>query len=62
MQRIWNTIREIEWFAVLAIVFLAAAVLLAMLIAVSAVSGTLWVLTVTFGFAAVVCAIFSHRT
>lgn len=61
-MRFWNSLREIEWFAVLAIAFLAGAVLLAMLIAVSAIAPTLWVLTVTFGFAAVVCAIFSHRT
>jgi hypothetical protein len=62
MRNFWNNLREVEWYAVMAIAFLAAAVVLATLIAVSAVSGTLWVLTVTFGFAAVVCAIFSHRT
>ena len=62
MRRFWNVAREVEWFAVLAIVFLAGAILLSMLIAVSAVSPLLWVLTVTFGFAAVVSAIFSHRT
>ena len=62
VRRFWNALRETEWYAVIAIVLLAAAFLLAVLIATSVVTPFLWVLAVTMGFAAVVSAIFSHRT
>ena len=61
-MRLWNTLREVEWFSVLAVLLLAAATVLAVLIAVSVISPLLWVLAVVFGFAAVVCAVFSYRT
>ena len=60
-MRFWNVVREIEWYAVIAMVLLVAALILAVLIAVQAVSSTLWVLAVTLGFSAVVSAVFSHR-
>jgi len=62
MRKIWNTLREVEWFAVLAMLLLATATLLAVLIATLVITPLLWVLAVVFGFAAVVCAIFSYRT
>lgn len=62
MRRFWNSMREVEWYAVIAIVLLAAAFLLAVLIAASVLTPLLWVLAVTMGFAAVVSAVFSHRT
>lgn len=61
-MRFWNIIREVEWYAIIAMVLLATALILAVLIAMSAVTPTLWVLAVVLGFAAVVAAIFSHRT
>ena len=61
-MRFWNVIREIEWYAIIAMALLATALILAVLIAMSAVTATLWVLAVVLGFAAVVAAIFSHRT
>lgn len=61
-MRFWNALREVEWYAVIAILLLAAATLLAVLIATSVVTPMLWVLAVTFGFSAVVSAVFSHRT
>jgi len=61
-MRFWNIIREVEWYAVIAILLLVVAVILAVLIAIGAVVPLLWVLAVTFGFAAVVAAVFSHRT
>lgn len=61
-MRFWNRVREVEWYAVIAIVLLVAALLLSVLIAVQAVTPALWVLAVTMGFSAVVSAVFSHRT
>lgn len=60
-MRFWNIMREVEWYAVIAIVLLVGALLLAVLIAVQAVTPFLWVLAVVLGFSAVVAAIFSHR-
>jgi hypothetical protein len=61
-RRIWNGLRETEWYAVIAIVLLGGALLLAVLIATSAVTAMLWVLAIVLGMAAIVSAIFSHRT
>lgn len=60
-MRFWNALREIEWYAVIAMVLLISALLLAVLIAIEAVTPLLWVLAVILGFSAVVSAIFSHR-
>ena len=62
MERFWNVIREVEWYAVIAIVLLVVALVLSVLIAASLVTSTLWVLAVVLGFSAVVSAVFSHRT
>lgn len=56
MRRFWNTIREVEWFAVIALMLLVVAVVLAVWVE------TLWVLAIVLSVAAVVSAIFSHRT
>lgn len=61
-MRFWNVVREVEWYAVLAIVLLVAALVVAVLIAMQMVASTLWVLAVVMGFSAVVAAVFSHRT
>ena len=60
-MRFWNVVREIEWYAVIAMVLLVAALILAILIAIQAVPLYLWVLAIVLGFSAVVSAIFSHR-
>lgn len=62
MRRFWNIVRETEWYAVIAMVLLIGALLLAVLIALSAVTPALWVLAVVLGMAAIVSAVFSHRT
>lgn len=62
LQRFWNVVREVEWYAVFSILLLVFAVLLALLIATSVIEPMLWVLVVTLGFAAVVSAVLSHRT
>lgn len=61
-MRFWNVVREVEWYAVLAIVLLVAALVVAVLIAMQMVASSLWVLAVVMGFSAVVAAVFSHRT
>lgn len=60
-MRFWNVVREVEWYAVIAMVLLVAALILAVLIAIQAAPVYLWVLAVVLGFSAVVSAIFSHR-
>lgn len=62
LRRIWNVFREVEWYAVIAIFLLLSALVLAVLIAVGAVTPWLWVLAIVLTQAAVVSAIFSHRT
>lgn len=62
MRRAFNIIREVEWYAIIALVLLAVAVVLAVLIAVHAINPLLWVLAIVLSFAAVVSAIFSYRT
>lgn len=62
MARIWNAIREVEWYAVLSIVLLVIALGLAVLIAMSFIESLLWVLVIVLTQAAVVSAVFSHRT
>lgn len=61
-MRFWNIVREVEWYAIIAMVLLAAALILAVLIAMSVVTPLLWVLAVVMGFAAVVSSVFSHRS
>lgn len=60
-MRFWNVVREVEWYAVIAMVLLIAALILAVLISVQVVPLYLWVLAIVLGFSAVVSAIFSHR-
>ena len=55
-RKAWSRIREVEWFAVIAIILLAAA------IALTLVFNTPWALGIVLAIAAVVSAIFSHRT
>lgn len=55
MQKLWSFLREVEWFAVLALVLLVLAVALV-------IFTPLFQLPVILGFAAVVSAVFSHRT
>lgn len=56
MRGFWNTIREVEWFAVIALLLLVAAVALAVW------APTLWALAIVLAISAVVAAVFSHRT
>lgn len=60
-MRLWSTLREVEWYAVIAILLLVCALVLAVLIAASVVTPLLWVLAVVLGFSANVSAVFSHR-
>jgi Kef-type K+ transport system membrane component KefB len=62
MERFWKVIREIEWYAVIAIVLLVAALVLAVLIALSVIEPLLWVLAIILTQTAIVSAVFSHRT
>lgn len=62
LRKFWNIIRETEWYAVIAMVLLIGALILAVLIALSVVPVLLWVLAVLMTQAAIVSAIFSHRT
>lgn len=55
MRKLWNVLREIEWFAVIAILFIVLALALV-------IFTTLWELPVILGMAAIVAAVFSHRT
>lgn len=55
MGNLWKFIREVEWFAVFALVLIATA--LALVIFTS-----LWEVPVVLGLAAIVSAVFSHRT
>jgi uncharacterized membrane protein YdbT with pleckstrin-like domain len=56
MRNFWAKVREVEWFAVIAIILLVAAV------ALTLVFNTPWALAIVLAIAAVVAAIFSHRT
>ena len=56
MRNFWAKMREVEWFAVIAIILLVAAV------ALTLVFNTPWALAIVLAIAAVVAAIFSHRT
>lgn len=56
MRKVWNVLRETEWFAVIALLLLVVAVILAVWVS------HLWVLAIVLSVAAVVSAIFSHRT
>lgn len=60
-MRFWKSIREIEWYAVIAILLLLAALVLSVFIAMSAISPLLYTFVVVLGFSAVVSAVFSHR-
>ncbi len=62
MERFWNVIREIEWYAVFAMILIIGALVLAVLIALTVVPVTLWVLAIVLGLASIVAAVFSHRT
>ncbi len=62
MERFWAFIREVEWYAVLSIALLVFALVLAVLIALGAIASLLWVLVIVLTQAAVVSAVFSHRT
>lgn len=55
MQKLWNFLRELEWFAVFSMLFIITALVLVVLT-------PLWQLPVILGMAAIVSAIFSHRT
>ena len=55
MRNLWSFLREIEWFAVIALLFIVAALVLV-------VFTPLWELPLILGMAAIVAAIFSHRT
>ncbi len=61
-RNLWNRIREIEWFAVISLVFLAAGLVVALLIAVGAVSPLLQSLAIVLVVSAAVSALFSFRT
>ena len=56
MRRFWNALREVEWYAIIALVLLVVAVILSVWVP------TLWVLAIVLSVSAVVAAIFSHRT
>ena len=56
MHGFWNTVREVEWFAVIAVLLLIVAVALAVWVP------TLWVLAIVLSISSVVSAVFSHRT
>lgn len=62
LRRFWNAIRETEWYAVIAMLLLTGALVLAVLIAMSIVGYNMWVLAIVMASAAIVSAIFSHRT
>lgn len=56
MRSFWANLREVEWYAVIAILLLVVAV------ALTLVFNTPWALAIVLAIAAVVAAIFSHRT
>ena len=56
MRRLLNTLREFEWYAVIALLLLVVAVALAVWVP------SLWVLAIVLAISAVVSAVFSHRT
>ena len=56
MRRFWNVVRETEWYAIIAILLLVAAVVLAVW------TPALWALAIVLAISAVVSAVFSHRT
>ena len=62
MRKIWNNLREVEWYAVIAMLLLTTALILAVLIAMSVLPLTIWVLAIVLTQTAIVAAIFSHRT
>lgn len=62
MRGFWNSLREVEWYAVISIILLVAALVIAVFIAMGAIEPLLWVLAVVLTQTAVVAAVFSHRT
>ncbi len=56
MRRFWNGLREVEWYAVIAILLLATAIVITLVLE------ALWALAIVLAVAAVVSAVFSHRT
>lgn len=60
-MRMKSILRETEWYAVIAIVLLVAALVIATLIAAAILTPLMWSLAVVLSCAAIVSAIFSHR-
>lgn len=62
MSRFWNVVRELEWFAVIALVFLVTASVLALLIALEVLPFVFSVLALVLTGAAIVSGLFSFRS